>query len=474
MSGKAALVKELRQTLDENVILVDAGNLFFKQDNRQAPDLDIRDDIIKIGYDAVGIGSNDLSGGIVLLKTMKASGLPIISANVVDDKGSLLFEPFIIKQTGSEKVGIISITGDNGKSPGKNFQVKDWQGVLEQQLQKLSTQCSFIMLLSSLSADDNKKVASLFPQIKFIVSSYPKRANIPPQLVEDTLISQVTSRGKYLGKMDIVYSEHGSWASDEIAPGIEKVSNKIKAVQWQIMTTENQLSEADPMQARNLDKKIVRLRAYNSTLENELTSLKRRQQRSDQGGSEFPNKFQATFIPVHPVGSGTVVDTVLEKLRNETRELVRRTQNNSSNNQFRDKLLLTDFIAGNETCFDCHAKQTDFWRTTAHAKAFSTLLAKDKAEDPDCLPCHVNGGSITTSSSFTDRQLLTAIPSGRQGIGCENCHGPALNHSVDPTQNKPLMKTPPKELCLVCHTVEQDNNFEYITKLQKIACPSSN
>src|SRR5262249_49529813 len=42
-------------------------------------------------------------------------------------------------------------------------------------------------------------------------------------------------------------------------------------------------------------------------------------------------------------------------------------------------------------CAECHLKQFDFWRKTAHANALSPLMDKDQFLNKECLTCHTVG-----------------------------------------------------------------------------------
>lgn len=70
----------------------------------------------------------------------------------------------------------------------------------------------------------------------------------------------------------------------------------------------------------------------------------------------------------------------------------------------------TEQFIGAEQCGECHAKQLDAWKKTAHSRAYLKLNQAQR-RDPRCGACH-----------------NTATASGLLGVQCESCHGPGANY----------------------------------------------
>lgn len=88
---------------------------------------------------------------------------------------------------------------------------------------------------------------------------------------------------------------------------------------------------------------------------------------------------------------------------------------------------------GNETCMDCHKAIYESWEKSKHAKVYDLLKPdvrpKEKKEaglkppldytkDKSCMECHVTGYD---QGGFS----FDAPKKEWEGIGCEECHGPA-------------------------------------------------
>lgn len=117
--------------------------------------------------------------------------------------------------------------------------------------------------------------------------------------------------------------------------------------------------------------------------------------------------------------------------------------------------ILIPLIAfmGEKSCMSCHPREYEHWQKTAHARAYWTLVEKNKAADPNCLPCHTTGyGSVKD-------------PRARfENVQCEACHGPAEAH---PHPRKGLGRVDEAD-CRECHNPTNSPNFNFDKYVQKI------
>ncbi len=97
---------------------------------------------------------------------------------------------------------------------------------------------------------------------------------------------------------------------------------------------------------------------------------------------------------------------------------------------------------GMSNCIRCHASEYAQWQTTAHARAWKTLVDQHKESTPACVGCHVTG--FGQPGGFR-----TADDAARYGnVQCEACHGMGTGHrGWTDTGNKVAEAT-----CRGCHT----------------------
>jgi len=77
---------------------------------------------------------------------------------------------------------------------------------------------------------------------------------------------------------------------------------------------------------------------------------------------------------------------------------------------------------GTEKCLSCHKDAGVTWNASAHAHAFSTLIARKADADPKCISCHTIG--FGSPSGYRREFASTKLVN----VGCESCHGPGSLH----------------------------------------------
>lgn len=117
-----------------------------------------------------------------------------------------------------------------------------------------------------------------------------------------------------------------------------------------------------------------------------------------------------------------------------------------------------DRFVGGEVCARCHADEAKQWATTAHARAFDTLVRDQKENVADCVPCHVvgfkePGGYVTAQSS----PQMTHVQ-------CESCHGMGTKHEAYAAKRRPVGE----DTCVRCHNAANDPDFDYAAALPKV------
>ena len=116
-------------------------------------------------------------------------------------------------------------------------------------------------------------------------------------------------------------------------------------------------------------------------------------------------------------------------------------------------------FVGNSACQKCHVADCEHFTTTKHAIAWPTLQQKGSHVDPYCQQCHTIG--YGQPGGF----VSVARSADRINVGCESCHGPGEQHSLDP---KVRTLFAAKDQCLQCHDRENSPAFEYATYWSKI------
>ncbi|PHR28295.1 MAG: hypothetical protein COA36_06900 [Desulfotalea sp.] len=313
LSGKATIIQQQREASASSLLLLDAGKSFFKKNNHTQPQLTtalgIANAYISMGYDAVAVSANDMKGdGLFFAQTLQ-DGLPWLSANLVDNTGATVAPTHLIKTVSSLKIALIGLTDTISKK--NKYSTINYKSALTPLLREIDSQCDIIILLSNLSGDVNKQIGRQFPAINLIISSDKTLGKMAPMVINRTLITQTSRRGKYLGKLEIDWEGSNVWYNKRLRP-LAELRKKDAAIGLQLA----RLSEREHKQRSNLQKRISQLRLQKQRLLKEINS--RQIQEAEQAGRPL-NQHRLTFIPVLPKNSPREIEAIVEEITNQLR-----------------------------------------------------------------------------------------------------------------------------------------------------------
>lgn len=481
LSKKAYQLEKIQGLYEFPHITVDGGNLLFKYEHI-APALlqqmmitaeGIVDAYNLMQYDAVAVGRNDLGAGLSYLKEQAARAeFTWLSANLVHktDKKPI-FSASLIRTFGDLTVGIIGLTGHDGKVQFQNNEdavILPWQEVLPDHIADLSSRCDLLILLSNYKTNQNQEIARSFGDIHLIIQSSPSSRNSTPQLINKSLIAQTGKQGKYLGWMLIDWQRSKTWGRKGAIKEMATKKQELDGINGRISRIERRAKEEDlsaNSSYQNLLRSRERLLSTIIFLENELYDLKK----TGHAPSTYENNFIALDIKLPDQPD---VEKIVKTIKQNVNQAGRRKAAKAATSIDKPEMPMEKLeFAGWHVCAKCHEPQTDFWERTNHSSAYQTLVEQEQQFNLDCLPCHVTAEYETTKISAND-SVLFSLPSILQQVGCEICHGPGKPHtaSQDPSQ---ISRKPAATICLRCHTPERDEEFNYANDLERIACPAS-
>lgn len=473
LSRRAYILNKIKQEEAKPVVVVDAGAMLFPQFSippslfaaRTVQAGGLIEAMAAMGIDAVGLAPLDLSAGTDFLRKQAGAQLPWVSMNLVSNKsGEPFFAPYIIKKAGDLSVGILGLTGHLENMPNQtsvvDYQTIAWEETLAAALEQIKDQVDMVILLSSLPEHTNQKIAENFSDIHLIIMSGQSTNNKHPQLFGNTLIAQINSRGKHLGRLDVDWQPSRTW-QPPAAAGAKSLRDRLDRTNWQLGRLAKRYVQGELKQ----NAQYKQLLEEKDRLTAELTVLE-----DHYGKQEQFSTYNGSVISL-PVSLPEVPE--IQKIVLATKLAVNKTnQGMLAKSPPRPQEHRVGFsnMAGWKACQSCHQPQTAFWQQTAHAKAWQTLEKVDQQFNPECLICHVTLPTYD-QDIVTGQNLLADLKDEFKTIGCETCHGPSRGHTMQPDLKRPVQ--PDEQTCLHCHTPERDDNFVYSEKLEKIRCPAS-
>lgn len=235
VAQRITAIKEVRKEVADSILLdagdVFSGTLFFNKYLGHA-DLEFMN---YIGYDAMVFGNHEFDKGPeVLADFIKEADFPFVSSNIDFSTepaiSSLVAEQAlsesaedgkiydaIVLDVGGEKVGVFGLTTEDTKflaSPGENIKFENYITQAEQTVQLLQNAgINKIIALTHLGHEFDKVLAESVDGIDVIVGGH-SHTNVPAPVVfradsEPTLVVQGEDYGKYLGRLDLEFSDTG-------------------------------------------------------------------------------------------------------------------------------------------------------------------------------------------------------------------------------------------------------------------------
>ena len=166
-----------------------------------------------MGYDALGIGDDDLTLGKEFLSELsKKAPFPFLSSNLMEaESGKLFFQSTLIKEVSGLKVGIFSLLSPDVFSGSQDPRLKGLtlQNPIEtaQRIaRELKPNTDLIILLSHLGYPKDVEMAQTVPGIHIIVGSHTGVSLTYPPIIKDTIILHSPVKGMYFGQFELAFS----------------------------------------------------------------------------------------------------------------------------------------------------------------------------------------------------------------------------------------------------------------------------
>jgi len=220
----------------ENPVILDAGDLFFSTPNLNSGNSQselhranaIMSGYEKIGCDAINVGKYELLAGLSFLKEQASkTSIPFVSANLRDaTTGELLFDPYVIIDRGTLKVGIIGLT-NLVPDTMKTITVDDYQKAGKDFITDIKNKVDIVVLMVNSDRNSYKSLPDEFPDADFIYvsgSTMRTRPNMPQKNGGPYLYSN-GKQGKYLTVIDLDVK-----SGEEPIIDVSSIQDKIKSV----------------------------------------------------------------------------------------------------------------------------------------------------------------------------------------------------------------------------------------------------
>jgi 2',3'-cyclic-nucleotide 2'-phosphodiesterase (5'-nucleotidase family) len=214
-----------------------------------------------MGYDAVGVGDDDLTlGKEFLLEVAKRAHFPFLSSNILNEEtGKLLFRPYLLKEVSGLRVGIFSLLSPDLFMGTSDLRRKGlaFQAPFEaahHMVKELQPKADLIILLSHLGYQKDVELAQTVPGIHLIVGSHTGVHLSYPTLIKNTIILQMAPKGMYGGKLNLTFYNNEPTFYNTL--GRQSLENNLNFLNLRLNSKD--ASEADKTQWQKSKEEIER------------------------------------------------------------------------------------------------------------------------------------------------------------------------------------------------------------------------
>jgi len=217
-------VKELRENRKE-ILVLDAGDLFFKKFTNPVTENErnavsekaqlILESFNLMGYDALGVGDDDLTlGRDFLMEMSKKAQFPFLSSNIIhEDSGKPLFQPYLLKEIAGMRIGIFCLfSTDLFSGPSdprrKGLIIRDPVETAQAMVTELQPKTDFIILLSHLSYPKDVELAQNISGIHLIIGGHTGANLLYPPIIKSTYLLQTAPKGMYGARIDFTFNNN--------------------------------------------------------------------------------------------------------------------------------------------------------------------------------------------------------------------------------------------------------------------------
>ena len=217
-------MKDLRES-EKGILVSDAGDLLFKKYLNPVPENELTaaagkahliiESFNLMGYDAMGIGDDDLTlGKEFLLEISRKANFPFLCSNLLDEaSGKTLFQTSLVKEINGLRIGLFSLLSpDFFSSPSdprkKGLNFRSPIETAQAMVRELKPKTDLIILLSHLGYAKDIEIAQRVQGIS-IISGGHTGINLPyPPVIKNIIILQTASRGMFGGRLDLLFYNH--------------------------------------------------------------------------------------------------------------------------------------------------------------------------------------------------------------------------------------------------------------------------
>lgn len=208
VGGMAQIATIIRSAKPD--LVLDAGDLFtgtFLSDEfKGVPTIEAMN---RIGYAAGAVGNHEFDYGQAALRMrLREAKFPLLSANLQTPIAEI--KKYTVVNAKGIRIGIIGLTTEDVKTKSHprnvaGVTVLDTLKALEQILPEVRNKSDLIIAAVHLEDDEEKRIASAFPEIRLIIGGHTHE-KFGPYWLGQTVVAKTGSSGRNVGRVDLEFA----------------------------------------------------------------------------------------------------------------------------------------------------------------------------------------------------------------------------------------------------------------------------
>ncbi len=272
-----------------------------------------------MGIDALTLSSRDLLGGVALFARPAVTALPIVSVNIRDRDGRAPFPPSQISEIGGIRVGILGVTGGSLKT-NSDYTLAPAETTLGPAVAALKEKADLLILLSTLTPEENTAIAAKWPQLELIISCDLLRGDLVRRPQSQTVIAQTTNGGTTLGELELSWRPDaaGGWRELSSVP-LADLKAEVKKISRAVADISAKMDDASEKGKRRLRYRLTRKNRLLEQLQKKITD---HEEVSALVAAGTVNSFITRFHKVRPRPGMQAVNDIVNRVSAELKTAV--------------------------------------------------------------------------------------------------------------------------------------------------------